>query len=128
MLGEEESSRLRAEGHRLREQMDGHAREWAIRMVAENLLREARGRFEKERQPDVLRHSEGYFRDMTGGRYRTVFSPLGSSEIHVTDDDGGFREPAQLSRGTREQLFLSLRFGLIRELGERSGAVAGDRR
>ena len=52
--------------------------------------------------------------------YRTVFSPLGSSEIHVTDDDGGSKQPAQLSRGTREQLFLSLRFGLIRELGERS--------
>ena len=120
LLGEEASSRLRAEGHRLREQMDGHARKWAIRMVAENLLREARGRFEKERQPDVLRHSEGYFRDMTGGRYRTVFSPLSSSEIHVTDDDGGSKQPAQLSRGTREQLFLSLRFGLIRELGERS--------
>ena len=120
LLGEEESSRLRAEGHRLREQMNGHARKWAIRMVAENLLREARGRFEKERQPDVLRHSEGYFRDMTGGRYRTVFSPLSSSEIHVTDDDGGSKQPAQLSRGTREQLFLSLRFGLIRELGERA--------
>ena len=119
LLGEEASSRLRAESHRLREQMGGHAREWAVRMIAENLLKEARGRFEKERQPDVLRHSQGYFRDMTAGRYRTVFSPLGSSEIHVTDDVGS-RQPTELSRGTREQLFLSLRFGLIRELGERS--------
>ena len=120
LLGEEESSRLRAEGHRLREQIDGHARAWAVLTVAENLLKEARGRFERERRPDVLRHSEGYFSHMTGGRYRTVFSPLGSSEIHVTDDDGVSKQPAQLSRGTREQLFLSLRFGLIRELGGRS--------
>ncbi len=120
LLGEEESSKLRTDHHRLREQMDGHARAWAVRMIAENLLKEAQGRFEKERQPEVLRHSEGFFRDMTGGRYQTVFSPLGSSEIHVTDDDGGSKQPVQLSRGTREQLFLSLRFGLIRELGERS--------
>ena len=30
------------------------------------------------------------------------------------------KQPSELSRGTREQLFLSLRFGLIRELGERT--------
>ena len=120
LLGEDESSKLRAERHRLLEEMDGHARKWVVRTIAENLLNEARGKFEKERQPDVLRHSEGFFSGMTGGRYRTVFSPLGSSEIHVTDDDGSSKQPDQLSRGAREQLFLSLRFGLIRELGQRS--------
>ena len=120
LLGEVESSKLRAERNRLLEEMDGHAREWVVRILAENLLKEARGKFERERQPDVIRHSEEFFSGMTGGRYRTVFSPLGSSEIRVTDDDGSSKQPAQLSRGAREQLFLSLRFGLIRELGQRS--------
>ena len=41
-------------------------------------------------------------------------------EIQVADLDGIVKQPNQLSRGTREQLFLSLRFGLIRELGQRS--------
>ncbi len=120
LIGEEDSSKLRAERNRLLEEMNGHAREWVVRTIAENLLREAQGKFERERQPNVLRHSEGFFRGMTGGRYRAVFSPLGSSEIHVTDDDGSTKQPAQLSRGAREQLFLALRFGLIRELGQRS--------
>ena len=120
LLGEDESSKLRAERNRLLEEMDGHAREWVVRTIAENLLKKARGKFERERQPDVLRHSEKFYSGMTGGRYRTVFSPLGSSEIRVTDDDGSSKQPAQLSRGAREQLFLSLRFGLIRELGQRS--------
>ena len=57
---------------------------------------------------------------MTCGRYESVFSPLGSSEIHVTDSEGRSKQPHQLSRGTREQLFLALRFGLIRELAQRS--------
>ena len=57
---------------------------------------------------------------MTRGRYTNVFSPLGESELRVTDGDGQSLRPDQLSRGTREQLFLSLRFGLIRELGQHS--------
>ncbi len=120
LTGEEESSKLRAERHRLLEEMRGHAREWAVRTIAQNLLKEAQGKFEKERQPDVVRHSEEFFRTITDGRYQTVFSPLGSSEIQVTDSSGISKQPNQLSRGTREQLFLSLRFGLVRELGQRS--------
>ena len=38
----------------------------------------------------------------------------------MTDSEDNSKDPTQLSRGTREQLFLSLRFGLIRELGQRS--------
>ena len=120
LIGEEESSRLRAERHRLLEEIRGHARKWAVRTIAENLLRQARSKFEMERQPDVVRHSTTFFSKITAGRYGTVFSPLGESEIHVTDSVGGPKQPNQLSRGTREQLFLSLRFGLIRELSQRS--------
>ncbi len=120
LTGEEDSSRLRADRHRLLEEMSGHAREWAVRTIAENLLKEAQAKFEKERQPGVVRHAESFFRDITGGRYRTVFSPLGSSEIQVTESSGVSKQPVQLSQGTRGQLFLSLRFGLVRELGQRS--------
>lgn len=120
LTGEEESSKLRAERQRQLEEVRGHAREWAVRTIAENLLKEAQGKFEKERQPGVVRHAQSFFEDITGGRYRTVFSPLGSSEIHVTDSSGVPKQPNQLSRGTREQLFLSLRFGLIRELGQQT--------
>ena len=120
LLGEEDSSRLRAERLRLREEMRSHTREWAVRTIAQNLLRVAQSKFEKERQPDVIRHSEKFFRNITEGRYTTVFSPLDESEIYVTDSAGAQKQPAHLSRGAREQLFLSLRFGLIREHGQRA--------
>ena len=120
LIGEEESSKWRVERHRLLEEIRGHAREWVIRTIAENLLKKAQGKFEKERQPGVVRHAESFFKDITNGRYQTVFSPLDKSEIRVTDSAGVPRQPVQLSRGTREQLFLSLRFGLVRELGQRS--------
>ena len=120
MLGEEDSSKLRAERHRLLEQIHGYAREWVVHTIAENLLKEAQAKFEKERQPDVVRHAAAFFKDITGERYGTVFSPVGRSEIHVTDSVGISKQPRHLSRGTREQLFLSLRFGLVRDMGQRA--------
>ena len=120
LASEEDSSRLRLERHRLSEELQGHARDWAVRAIAESLIRQAQSKFEQERQPDVIRHAERFFRDVTDGSYQTVFSPLGSSEINVMDAAGNVRTPQQLSRGTREQLFLALRFGLILEMGQHS--------
>ena len=120
LASEEDSSRLRLERHRLSEELQGHARDWAVRTIAESLIRQAQGKFERERQPDVIRHAERFFLDVTDGAYQDVYSPLGSSEINVRDAAGNIRTPQQLSRGTREQLFLALRFGLILELGQRS--------
>ncbi len=120
LASEEDSSRLRLEQHRLSEELQGHGRDWAVRTIAESLIRQAQSKFEKERQPDVIRHAERFFLDVTDGAYQTVYSPLGSSEINVMDAAGNIRTPQQLSRGTREQLFLALRFGLILELGQRS--------
>ena len=120
LIGEGESSRLRLERNRVLEQIDGHARDWVVLTLAENLLAAAQAKFERERQPNVLSNAGDKFCKMTGGRYTNVFSPLGESELRVTDGDGQSLRPDQLSRGTREQLFLSLRFGLIRELGRYS--------
>ena len=120
LMGEEESSRLRMERNVHLEQINGHAREWAKLTLAQNLLNEARRKFERERQPGVVRHAEKFFTEITEGRYRQVYAPLGEQTITVTDSDGQTKQPSELSRGTREQLFLSLRFGLIRELGQRT--------
>ena len=120
LASEEDSSRLRLERHRLSEELQSHAWDWAVRTIAESLIRQAQGKFERERQPDVIRHAERFFLDVTDGAYQGVYSPLGSSEINVRDAAGNIRTPQQLSRGTREQLFLALRFGLILELGQRS--------
>ena len=120
LASEEDSSRLRLERHRLSEELQGHARDWAVLTIAENLIRQAQSKFERERQPDVIRHAERFFLDVTDGAYQGVYSPLGSSEINVRDAAGNIKTPQQLSRGTREQLFLALRFGLILEMGQHS--------
>ena len=120
LIGEEASSALRMERYHLLEQMRDYARQWARLTLAEKLLDEARGKFERERQPGVVRHAGSFFRKITDERYQQVFAPLGEQTITVTDADGHPKQPSELSRGTREQLFLSLRFGLIRDSGEQT--------
>ena len=49
---------------------------------------------------------------LTQGRYRRVWTPLGENVLRVDDADGQVLPVEALSRGTREQLFLSLRLAL----------------
>ncbi len=120
LASEEESSRLRMQRNILLEQLRGHAHDWSRLTLALNLLQETRRKFERERQPQVVRHAEKDFAAITGGRYQRLYAPLGEQTITVTDDNGRSKQPSELSRGTREQLFLALRFGLIRDLGRRT--------
>lgn len=79
-------------------------------------MQEARKTYEKERKKPVVLESVHFFRTITEDRYRTIVAPLGEECIQVIG--GGERyELDKLSRGTAEQLYLSLRFGYIREFG-----------
>ena len=118
LTSEEESSALRIRRSTLDEQLQEHAREWSRLTIAEALLDRTRNKFEQERQPGVIRHAQEFFAEVTGGRYQRLFAPIGEQTVTVTDATGASKRPEELSRGTREQLYLALRFGLIREFGE----------
>ena len=59
-----------------------------------------------------------FFYNVTDKRYNRLYAPIGEKKIMVVDAAGNTKQPHELSRGTREQLYLALRFGLIRDLGE----------
>ena len=100
------------------EQLREGARVWARLTIAQNLLDRTRQKFETERQPRVIQHASAFFSRITGQRYRRLYVPMGERSVPVEDHDGAIKLPHQLSRGTREQLYLALRFGLVREFGE----------
>ena len=118
LTGEEESSRLRAQRETILEQLRDSAREWSRLTLSEALLEKTRQKFEEERQPRVVQHAQEFFSHITGQRYARLFVPIGERTITVMDGAGGTKRPQELSRGTREQLYLALRFGLVREFGE----------
>lgn len=95
-----------------------HAREWTVLKIAAHLIDLAREKYERERRPAVLKQAERYFTRLTHGRYREILTTEG--DPHVVAPDGPRKELRHLSRGTAEQLYLSLRFGFVEEFIQRS--------
>jgi uncharacterized protein YhaN len=91
------------------------AREWAVKALTLRLLEETRARYERERQPDVVRAAETHFDRITGGRYSRIITAPGEATVRIESDGGEVKATEELSRGTAEQLYLALRFGLIEE-------------
>ena len=120
LAGEEESSVLRRRKNILKEHLLEHGREWSRLVLAKTLLEQTQQKFEQERQPDVIKHAREFFDYVTDKRYNKLYAPIGEKKILVVDTNGNNKQPSELSRGTREQLYLALRFGLIRDLGERT--------
>lgn len=91
------------------------SRQWSIRAVALALLAETRKRYERDRQPQVVQDAERYFAEITDGRYPRIVAAPGEESVRVEPAEGAAKELDELSRGTQEQLYLALRFGLIEQ-------------
>ncbi|NTW29575.1 MAG: AAA family ATPase [Coriobacteriia bacterium] len=113
-----EMARLRQQMEGLRASATDAADAYVVQKLAVGLLDRARERFERERQPEVVRTAARVFSAMTQGRYTDLRVSLDSGEVVVLAADGTQRISSQLSRGTAEQLYLALRVGLIGSLGE----------
>ena len=87
-------------------------RRWQVLAVTYRLLETIRTTYEQQRQPETLQEASGYLNRLTQGRYLRVWTPLGQQVLRVDDGEGHALPVEVLSRGTREQLFLSLRLAL----------------
>jgi uncharacterized protein YhaN len=96
------------------------ARRWSVLTICLRFLQEARQIYEKDRKQPVLRESEQFFRTITNSRYQTIVAPHGEESLQVIGANGSRYDLDILSRGTAEQLYLSLRFGYIQEFGRRA--------
>ncbi len=118
-----EGSMLRMEVGVLAEDLNKKSRDWAILVLAQEILTKAIEVYEKERQPSVIIEAQSFFSKITNNRYKRIYSPLNSSEIYIEDYDGRQKNILQLSKGTTEQLYLALRFGFIKEFGKHSESL-----
>ena len=115
---DEHTSLLRAQRVELQQELRETAHQWAVATAALTVLQEAQAIFEREKQPGVIRHAATFFQRITDGRYQEVQAPLGKQQVMVRAPHGTWKVPDQLSRGTQEQLYLALRFGLIRQFND----------
>ena len=90
-------------------------KEWAAAQLSGKMLERTKHRFQQERQPEVIRNASRYFATITGNRYQGLEVNIEDKEVRAYEQRGTSKSIPQLSRGTREQLLLALRLGLIEE-------------
>lgn len=92
---------------------------WRERAAVGILLDEIRDEYEKFRQPETLREASIYMAKLTSGKYKRIWTPLANDILLVDNEDGQSLPVEVLSRGTREQLFVSLRLALVAAFARR---------
>ena len=94
--------------------------EWAAHRGAQVLLEAAKQKYEKTRQPGVIRSAENLFTRITNGDYHRIIKPIDQDDLMIENKQHERKGVLEMSRGTREQLYLAMRFGLIDEYETRS--------
>jgi uncharacterized protein YhaN len=115
---EDRLASLRLEDETLGELIAADVREYTVLVLASQLLTRAQARYERERQPEVVKRAEAAFARMTNGRFPHIAIPLGKEDIEVFTTNAAAAGTDKLSRGTAEQLYLALRIGLVDQLGD----------
>lgn len=110
----DEVAALRRQEAALLESARQMALEWSRNALARHLIDTARRRFERERQPHVIREAAAIFRTITGGRWQSIAASLEDGVPRAVPANGEPVPHEHLSRGTREQLYLALRLGYVR--------------
>lgn len=105
----------------LKAQLEEAVRRWMVIRLAQGLINRTLYVFVRERQPEVLKMASRCFERFTGGRYIHIQQDIPDGEtVTVTERSGRRKTPEELSRGTAEQLYLALRFGLVDSFARRS--------
>jgi uncharacterized protein YhaN len=108
------TARLTQDQERLRAQLREQIEQYGALSAALHLIGEARGKYERERQPAVLKEAGWCMERITQGAYQRVLSPLGEQDLSLEAADGRFKGIEELSRGTQQQLYLSMRMAYVR--------------
>lgn len=116
-----DSIQIAAELESLRSELGTAVDSWAGLVVTRTLMTKALERFEREHQPRMLQDVARLLSQMTDGRYTGIERKLDrAGTLLVRDSFGDVLEPAALSTGTREQLYLAIRLAFVLQYCEDS--------
>ncbi len=120
---DESLGELRLEEENLKARLRQALSEWSVNAVCHTLLSKAMTIYERERQPFVLKHAGRYLDKITGRRYIRVIKKSDGNRLVVETPEGLQKNVSALSRGTAEQLYLSMRLAFIKEYANRVGTL-----
>jgi uncharacterized protein YhaN len=92
---------------------------WREHAAMSRVLERIRADYEQHRQPETLSEASRYMAKLTNNQYRRIWTPLAQDVLLVDNAEGQSLPVDVLSRGTREQLFLSVRLALVATFARR---------
>lgn len=110
---DEKLGELLLERQVLAQKLQGAVKRWTAMVVCKHLLEQARGVYERERQPQVVQDASGYLATMTGGRY-SIVCPVGENSVVLEDASRKRKGEIAWSGGLADQAYLSVRLGLAK--------------
>ena len=113
LLSTDEVAQAQLEREQAAGDLDELVRQYTVLAVARGIIHETLQTYERERQPAVVAGAGLAFSRVTGGAYAGV--RVVDERILVAERSGREFDAAHLSRGAAEQLYLCMRFGLVRE-------------
>ncbi|WP_173917019.1 AAA family ATPase [Halobacillus sp. Marseille-Q1614] len=115
----ESSERLSELNHQYaaeREVFQEETKRWAAHKVALEVLKKTKEAYQHNYLPNVLKEASAYFSRLTAGRYTAINLDRNAGKIRVKDAAGQYYLTNELSRGTADQLYISLRLALAKVL------------
>ncbi len=119
-LGGDTAARVGAEIEVLRSELEEQIDRYLLVHLAERVLDRVTDRYARENQPAILQYTSELMARITEGRHLRVVVQPETRSLATVDRHGQLRQPADMSSGTREQLFLALRLAYILDHCDRS--------
>ena len=96
-----------------KQQLRDYASEWVRAQIALFVRDKAISKYESTRQPKVIKAAKDIFANITNNAYSMIIKLAETNEIKIQDAVGRSKGILEMSRGTKEQLYFSMRLGLI---------------
>ncbi|PAV29306.1 hypothetical protein CIL05_12995 [Virgibacillus profundi] len=101
------------------EQLNKLAKDWAVLKTAKEMLVETKRNYREKYLSKVIEKTSYYFRELTGSAYQAVYAPTENKPFQVETEDNLRYTVNELSQGTMDQLYISLRFAISEIMSEK---------
>ena len=99
--------------------VESHVRDWQVLATTNALFHILRNEYETSRQPEVLLVASEFIQLFSDGKYTRIWTPVEEAMLYLEDANGEVWTLDVLSRGTREAVFLCIRFALVKHYASR---------
>lgn len=103
------------------EQLKSMAKEWSVLKTAKEMLSETKRDYRDKYLTKVIEVTTKYFNELTGNRYVFVYAPTENHPFQVETCDNIRYTVNELSQGTIDQLYVSLRLAISEIMSEKHG-------